>query len=287
MHELSIQNIELISSDISSQEIIFSHLIDDLIDHVCCDVEEEMLKGLTFSEAYQNVKQKIGSGRRLKEIQEETLFAVDTKYRNMKKTMKITGVTGTILLGIASLFKIMHWPGAGILMTLGAITLSFVFLPSALDVLWKETKNTKRIFLYISAFLAGMFFLMGILFKVQHWPAAGFILSLAGFSLLLLFIPALLINSLKNPEKKIKRPVYILGTLGLIFYEAGFLFRIQHWPGANLVSMLGLLILFLLVFPWYTWLTWKEEKNVKAEFIFLVIGSLAIIIPAFLIRLSV
>ena len=286
MPELSLRNIDQISNDIRKQEITFPHLADELIDHICCDVEYEMKNGQSFHDAYLAVKEKIGH-RRLKEIQEETLYAVDTKYRKMKNRMKITGVIGTVLLGIASLFKIMHWPGAGPLLTLGAVTLAFVFLPSALTVLWKETRSKKRVFLYVSAFFAGMFFLMGILFKVQHWPAAGFILSLAGFSLLFLFIPALLINSLKNPDKKVKRPVYILGALGLIFYEAGFLFRIQHWPGADLISMLGLLILFLLVFPWYTWLTWKEEKSIKAEFIFLVIGSLAIIMPALLIRLSI
>ena len=286
MPELSLQNIDQISIDIKNQEIVFSHLPEDLIDHVCCDIEEEMQKGLSFPEAYRIVKKKIGSGRRLKEIQEETLYAVDTKYRKMKNTMKISGVIGTVLLGIASLLKIMHWPGAGPLLTLGAVTLAFVFLPSALSVLWKETKSTKRIFLYISAFLAGMSFLMGILFKVQHWPGAGLIITFAGFCLLFLFIPALLIDSLKNPEKKIKRPVYILGALGFICYEAGIIFRIQHWPGARLISLLGLLILFFLTFPWYTWLTWKEEKSIKAEFIFLVTGALAIVIPGMLITLS-
>ena len=56
--------------------------------------------------------------RRLKEIQEETLYLVDTKYRNMKNLMKFSGVAGTILFGFAALFKIQHWPMAGIMMTL-------------------------------------------------------------------------------------------------------------------------------------------------------------------------
>ena len=41
-------------------------------------------------------------------------------------------------------------------MSLGALILAFVFLPSALNVLWKETHNRKRLFLVISAFFAGM-----------------------------------------------------------------------------------------------------------------------------------
>ena len=60
MPELSLHHIDQISHDISRQEITFSHLLEDLIDHVCCDVENEMQKGLNFSEAYQQVKKKNG-----------------------------------------------------------------------------------------------------------------------------------------------------------------------------------------------------------------------------------
>ncbi len=88
MPELSVLHIEQISTDVRQQEISFSHLPDELIDHICCDVEYEMDAGLDFKEAYNKVRQKIGS-RRLKEIQEETLFAVDSKYRHMKNTKKI------------------------------------------------------------------------------------------------------------------------------------------------------------------------------------------------------
>ena len=72
----------------------------------------------------------------------------------MKNTMKISGIAGTVLFGFAALFKIQHWPGAGVMMTLGAVILAFVFLPSALGVLWKETHNKKPLFLFISAFLS-------------------------------------------------------------------------------------------------------------------------------------
>jgi len=118
MPELTFQDIDRIRRDVRGQDICFSHLADELLDHLCCDVEQEMACGLNFSEAYRRVKEKMGH-RRLKEIQEETLYAVDTKYRNMKNTMKISGIAGTALLGFAALFKIMHWPLAGILCSPG------------------------------------------------------------------------------------------------------------------------------------------------------------------------
>jgi hypothetical protein len=285
MPELSINHIDQISRDIRSQDITFSHLPEDLIDHVCCDVENEMQEGLDFTDAYLKVKKKMGS-RRLKEIQEETLYAVDTKYRYMKNTMKISGVTGSIMLGFAAIFKIQHFPGAGILMTLGAFLLAFVFLPSALGVLWKETHSRNRLLLFISAFFAGILFILGTLFKIQHWSGAGIILSLAALSVTLLFIPALLVSKLSDQGNKIKRPVYILGAAGIVFYTAGMLFKIQHWPLAMVLMFTGVILGGAIAFPLYTWITWKEDSHIRARFIFLVIGSMLIIVPGALINLN-
>jgi hypothetical protein len=285
MPELTLQNIEEISRDVRRHEITFSHLASELIDHICCDVEDEMRKGVGFREAYAIIRKKLGV-RGLEEIQEETLYAVDTKYRQMKNTMKISGIAGTVLLGFAALFKIMHWPWAGILMMLGALSLAFIFMPSALTVLWKETHNAKRIFLYISAFVAGMSFIMGVVFKVQHWPYAAVILSLSGVAAILGLIPAFLVIRMRDPERKNKRIAYLTGTAGLVFYISGILFKIQHWPGGSALLTGGIIVFLLVAFPWYTWVTWKDERNVSARFIFMVVGSLAIVVPGVLLNLS-
>ncbi len=285
MPELSLQHIDQISRDISREEISFSHLLDDLIDHVCCDVEYEMQKGKNFTEAYKAVKEKMGP-RRVKEIQEETLYLVDTKYRNMKNTMKISGVAGTIMYGFAALFKIQHWPLAGVMMSLGAIILALVFLPSALGVLWKETHNRKRVFLFVSSFFTGLFFITGTLFKIQHWPLAGWFLSLAALSGILFFIPSLTLSRIMDQENKTKRPVYILGALGIIFYGTGLFFKIQHWPSATILMIIGVIILCVFALPLYTWLSWKDENHVKTQFIFILIGFVLIVVPGAMINLN-
>jgi hypothetical protein len=285
MPELSLHDIEQISRDVTRQEITFSHLLEELIDHLCCDVENEMKKGSSFAEAYRDVKHRMGS-RRLKEIQEETLYAVDTKYRIMKNLMKISGVTGTVLFGFAALFKIQHWPMASVMMTLGALILVFAFLPSALVVLWKETHSTKRIFLFISAFLTGVCFIAGTLFKVQHWPFGGTILTLGTFVGVVFFMPSLLINRMNDQETRFKRAAYILGAAGFMLFVAGLLFKIQHWPLATLFMFFGVILLVIIALPYYTWLTWKEESHISPVFIFMIVGSFLIIIPGALVSLN-
>jgi uncharacterized protein with PQ loop repeat len=285
MPEMSLRHIDQISRDIHKQEISFSHLGDELIDHVCCDVEYEMQHGLDFSEAYNKVRGKIGS-RGLKQIQEETLYAVDTKYRYMKNLMKISGVAGTALFGFAAMYKIQHWPGASIMMTLGALIMVFAFLPSVLVVLWKETHNTKRLLLFISAFLTGTCFVSGTLFKIQHWPYAGAILTVGAIIGVLVLIPSLLVNRMRDIENKPRRPAYILGAIGSMLFVAGLLFKIQHWPLATTIMVAGLILLVIIALPLYTWLTWKEEGNISPVFIFMIVGSLLIIMPGALINLN-
>ena len=284
MPDLIIDNIEKISRDIRRQEITFSHLFDDLLDHICCDVEMEMVHGLSFSEAYARVKEKLG-GRRLKEIQEETLYAVDTKYRKMKNTMKISGIAGTVMLGFGALFRITNLPGAGIILTLGAVILALVLLPSALVVLWKETRSGKRLFLFFAAFLTGASFILGVLFKVQHWPGAGAVITLSVLAGVVFLIPSLLLQKLRENGSRKKIPVYITGSVAAGIYLAGFLFRIMHWPLAGLLFNLSSFLLFFVVFPWYAWLTWKNETHVSAKFIFMVIACMSLLIMSALLNI--
>ena len=285
MFELSMSDIEKITREVRAQEITYSHLADELIDHICCDVENLMQGGLSFGEAYKKVKKKMGP-RRLKEIQEETLYMVDTKYRNMKNTMKISGIAGTVMCGFAVIFKLQHWPGAGVLMTLGSLILALIFMPSALSVLWKETRSKKTIFTYLSAYLTALFFIAGTLFKIQHWPGAAICLTLAALAGSLLFVPALVINRFSNPDDRNKRPAYILGAVGLVFYLAGMLFKFMHWPAATILMVSGVLVLCILAFPLYTWLTWKDSTHISSVFLYLIIGALLVIIPGALINLN-
>lgn len=285
MPELTWHHIEQIRRDISSQEISYSYLLDELVDHVCCEVEDEMISGLSFHEAYDRVRMKIGPGR-FSKIQKETLYAVDTNYRNMKKLMKLSGIAGSTLFGLAALFKIQHWQGAGIMLTLGAIVLAFIFLPAAVGVLWKETHNKGKLFLLASTFLSAFLFITATLFKIQHWQGAGYLFFFTFVSFLLMLVPALLIFVIKNAGKRFLLPVYAIGLAGLASYLAGMLFKIQHWPHAGTLMLAGIIISCFIALPLYTWMLWKDEAHITPRFLFIIVSSLLIIVPGTLINLD-
>lgn len=269
MNELTLEQTDRIIQFVKRQEIVFSHLSDDLIDHICCDLEELIMRGVGFDDAFREVRRRIGKSG-LKTIQEDTLYAVDSKYRKMKKTMKISGVAGTILLGLASVFKIMHWPFAGIMISLGALILITLFLPSSLTVLWKESKSGKRLFLFITAFFASALFIAGVLFKVQHWPGSSLVIAIGMFTAIILFVPALIYRLVNDPDNTLPRWLFLTGGTAVALYGAGFLFKVMHWPAAALLLTISTLLLAILILPAYIYYRWGKDEHIT-------LGAVAII----------
>lgn len=271
MQSLTLKQIEIIAGDVTAGGITFSHLHEDLVDHICCMVEEGLYAGLPFDVAYNKVKQMYGA-KGLKKVQEDTILLIDKKYRIMKKTMKTIGLVSLALVTIGALFKIQHWPGAGILLTLGFFILGAVFMPSALWVMKKESKLKGPVFIYIISLIGSLPFIFGFLFKIQHWPGAGILLTL-GFSILAgILLPALLITKLLDKDSKHLRLTYIIGYFALSNYLIGSLFKIQHWPGAAVMLILGAVFLTAVFFPMYVVKVYKKAESVKASFLFLCVG---------------
>ncbi|MDA3866301.1 MAG: hypothetical protein PF489_06050 [Salinivirgaceae bacterium] len=274
-----------IIADVSNANIYYSHLRDDLIDHICCDIEHKMRQGYNFSDAYNKVQERIGY-KGLKQIQNDTFFLIDKTYRNMKKLMKIVGLAAPVLLGVGSMFKILHWPGASILLLLGFFVLCFLFLPTSIYIFYKETRSSKNVLLFLSGFIASIAISVGVLFKVQHWPYAQNLL-LGGFAvLLLIFLPTLLWVNYRKDPRKIPKSELIIGFLALLFFIGGYLFKIQHWPGASVLILLGNVLLFFIAVPLYCRALLREKQFVSGKVIFTILAAAWLVITFNLISLK-
>ncbi|NVO02615.1 MAG: hypothetical protein HXX09_07900 [Bacteroidetes bacterium] len=271
MAKLKVEHIEIIISDVSNAGITFSHLREELIDHICCEVENEIFKGFSFEEAYEKVKTKIGH-KGLKKIQENTLFLIDKNYRIMKKTMRLFGVVSMAMMAVGAIFKIQHYPGAGILLTISFALMGLVFLPSALYVMKREITMKGSTFIFITGLFGGIALLGGVLFKIQHWPGSG-ILLLAGYLIICIaLIPAILVSRLRDKSVKHLHSVYILGAFSIAIYLLGDLFKTMHYPGASPMLLVGATLLTAVFLPIYAYKMYSNTTYVKGGFIFLCIG---------------
>jgi GldL N-terminal domain/GldM N-terminal domain len=273
MYSLSNNEISLIENWVDEAEITFSHLRDDLIDHLCCDIENEINDGEEFQKAYEKVKEKTTLFG-LKEIQEDTVLLINKRYRFMKNTMKIFGTISMATLAIGSLFKMFHWPGASYLIVLGFLLMCFVFFPATIWVLRKESKFKGRKSFAVITFLSFVILMIGILFKIQHWPGASMMLLTGLGMICFVFLPTLIYNHLQLVENKKDRRLYITGYLALIIYIIGFLFKIFHWPLASILIILGSIVLTSVFLPLYASRNYDKVKYVSEKIIFLMITFL-------------
>lgn len=58
----------------------------------------------------------------------------------MKQLAFISGGLSSSLIILGSLFKVQHWPGAGIILVVGLCIFSILFIPSMTRYLYVKTK---------------------------------------------------------------------------------------------------------------------------------------------------
>jgi hypothetical protein len=206
MAELNPREIEILNREIEKQGLTYTQLQNELLDHLCCDIEARMDEGMEFLKAFEEVRQRLENNR-IQEIQEETLLLINQKYRMMKKFMYILGTIAPSLLIIGAFFKLQHWPGAGVLIVLGSFLLGAVYLPVFAMVSIRDTrKKEKRVnkTLYVAGTITGFVFITGVLFKIMHWPGAGIALLVSVILAVGFFIPVLVTHALKDKEKQMQ-----------------------------------------------------------------------------------
>jgi hypothetical protein len=134
----------------------------------------------------------------------------------MKTKIYYTGLIAALLVFLGVLFKIQHWPGAFFALAGGIFILLFVFLPFALRSNYKAEGTRGSAILYIVIWITCLVVLMSMLFKIQHWPGAGYLLIAAIPFPYVVFLPVYLIVTGKNQNHNIYNTVAILFLLTIV-----------------------------------------------------------------------
>ncbi len=116
----------------------------------------------------------------------------------MKKFIYITGIASANLMFLGAMFKVQHWPGAGVMLTLSVFLFCFCFLPFALYHSYQNSSPKKYKSLYIVTFIVFFIVFISALFKVQHWPGAGVLMFISIPIPFVLFLPIYLIQTRKD-----------------------------------------------------------------------------------------
>ena len=125
------------------------------------------------------------------------------------------------------------------MLLLGFVLLCFLFFPAVVYTNYKNNASVKQPLQNLSVLIGGVTLMLGILFKVQHWPGASVLMLLGWVLILFVFMPILIIGKLKSDASKSEKQIYILGSIALIIFELSAMFKMFHWPGAFPLMLLG------------------------------------------------
>jgi hypothetical protein len=133
----------------------------------------------------------------------------------MKKIIYVSGIACANLMMLGCLFKVSHWPGGEVLLTVAVLFFGFFFFPAALISNYQSQETQKYKWLYVVTFIVFFIGMMGILFKVRHWAGADILLYLAVPAPFVLFLPVYLYQT--RNEKKEGNLNFLAIMFGLTF----------------------------------------------------------------------
>ena len=114
--------------------------------------------------------------------------------------------------------------------------------------------------IYILGVITTIILTTGAILKVNHWPAAGILLTAGTLILVLIFIPVALIDNYKTEGNSKNRMLYIVTGITCFVVFTGMLFKLMHWPHAGIALIIALPFPFIVFLPVFLIVT-SRNKN--------------------------
>jgi hypothetical protein len=165
---ISPENIQQIQQDLTHAGIDYMPLQQELLDHICIDVESEIEAGKNFNLAYETIKHQYIDTTDLIEVQRDTINLLDYKSLALKRIFLF--VSAMTLIGF--LLKTFKIPGSNWVQFFSIMLLTFLFCKIGFYFYQdKRQKHIKRIFsvsfYVVGAILPVSYFIYSFLPNIQ------------------------------------------------------------------------------------------------------------------------
>lgn len=200
MNHLTDKQVDYIVKVIGSSKITSQDMKEDLVDHLCCAIEEEMAKGKNFDNAYDLAYRNI-SPDGFDEIERETIFLLTSKKINaMKRLLYISGYLTVFFATASAVLKMLHIPGGSLGILATGSLMSFLFIPTLFIYLYKSNihKNGVCKVRYMLGFVAVLCLCFAIFTHLFHWPGSILMLIIALAIINFALLPSILFKKYKK-----------------------------------------------------------------------------------------
>lgn len=220
MYTLKDEQVDFIIADIEARGIGLDDLQQNLLDHICCILEQDVTGDNDFTACYNRTIRQFYK-HDLAEIERETYSLLKFKnYYTLKRSMMISGVVSVVLFITAAIFKIMYWPGAGALFFLGIVLFSLLFLPLLVLLKTKEQKSGRSKTILLLAAAVAVLFSMANLFTIMRWEGANYLWYATIVTSACLLTPVYFFTGIRNPETRVNTiviTILLINGTGLLF----------------------------------------------------------------------
>lgn len=244
MKEITNDQLIYIEQQVEKNGVNLRGLKNELIDHICCIVETKMQQGSAFETAYQYAYASLNPDG-LNQIQKETIYNTTPKsYFVMKKMIYFLAMIATMCIFTGILFKMLHLPGAGILIALSVLSLIILLLPMILISFYnrEKEKNSLTILKYASIYLSISLLILAVGTTILKFAGAPIMIGLSVFIMVVGFLPSYFISLYNKAKSSHNLAKYSIGYVGLSLFISGVLLKILHLQGAALILALGVLV---------------------------------------------
>jgi len=114
--------------------------------------------------------------------------------------------------------------------------------------------------IYILGVVTALVVFIGAIFKVNHLPGAGILLTAGLVTMVFLFLPLALANHYKSEESSKNMLLYIVTWLTCFVIFISMLFKLMHWPMAGVLLTIALPFPYVVFLPVFIAVTSKNKN---------------------------
>ena len=170
--------IERIASTVNASAIASAEMKDDLIDHLCCIVEDEMSKGKEFDVAHIEAFKRLNLNG-LNETQNGTLFLFKSKgWKRIDRMIYVSGIAAFAGFLLTVVMKLLNVPFASLVLMASSLVLLFLFILILIHLIKQVSGKSMKTFFFGSVvpYLFGFngigLFMYSAVFAVFDFPGA-------------------------------------------------------------------------------------------------------------------
>lgn len=257
MKKLSSKQINEIAEKISGSSIKSKELKEDLTDHICCLIEDDMDRGFSYVEAESMAFSAVFPDGIEKDHKRDIWLITPKKQKSMRSILFILSYLALVIMTGSFMFKALHWPGAGILLIIACSLFTFVFTPVFFMYIYRVTlsKFISRKSMYVFGFIGIIILLTGVAFKAFHWPYAGILLGVGVLIISFFFLPLIFLAlyrksghsaTMKYWQKKL---LYLGAYLSAVLFLIATYLKLLHWPGSATLLVASIFVLNFVFLP--------------------------------------